>query len=60
MVFPARRAAMRMGRTDCIARAALPQGLLPFRYVDIAACAQGAKKEGGPARGVADRAPGLR
>jgi hypothetical protein len=32
MVLPARIAAMRMGFTDCIARAALPQGLLPFRY----------------------------
>jgi hypothetical protein len=35
MVLPARKAAMRMGLTDCIARAAAPQALLPFRYIDV-------------------------
>jgi hypothetical protein len=34
MVFPARKAAMRMGLTDRIASAASPQSLLPFRYID--------------------------
>jgi hypothetical protein len=33
--LPARKAAMRMGPSDCIARAAAPQALLPFRYIDV-------------------------
>jgi hypothetical protein len=32
--FPCAQAAMRMGLTDCIASAASPQSLLPFRYTD--------------------------
>ena len=34
MVPSARRAALRMGLADCIDRAAAPQGLLSFRYMD--------------------------
>jgi hypothetical protein len=34
MVPPARKAALRIGLTECIARAALPQALLSFRYID--------------------------
>jgi thiol-disulfide isomerase/thioredoxin len=32
--FPCAQAALRMGPTDCIASAASPQSLLPFRYID--------------------------
>ena len=34
MVPSARKAALRMGLTECIARAASPQALLSFRYID--------------------------
>lgn len=34
MVPSARKAAMRMGPTECIDRAASPQGLLSLRYID--------------------------
>jgi hypothetical protein len=34
MVPSARKAAIRMGLPDCIDRAAAPQGLLSFRYID--------------------------
>ena len=34
MVPSARKAALRKGLTECIARAASPQALLSFRYID--------------------------
>jgi hypothetical protein len=34
MVPSARKAALRMGLAECIARAASPQALLSFRYID--------------------------
>src|SRR5258708_32981201 len=60
MVLPARKAAMRMGLTDCIARSASPTGLLPFRYADGTFLSGLLQAMHGGCRGCEGRPEGIR